>query len=277
MPQITLTAKYSRNISNPFSAQDLKDKFLSGITTEVNGQKILDSTIEFYIDSAVEQLESYLGLKLNRKIFSETRDYYKDDWSNWGFIKATYPVQAAISLEGYLGTQKQITYPPEWLSVRKTSDNKTFTREFRLTPNTASATFNSTSILIMGSAYPQLNWWRTNRSVPNYWQLTYLTGFPYDKIPSDILQAIGMIATIPLLGLASDLHMNRGGLGLGVSSKSISLDGLSQSVSSYANGQTGIFGARMKQYSDALFGVAGKPGLLEILKDAYSSIIWAVC
>lgn len=278
MPQITLSAKYSRNIYNPFSSQDLKDKFLTGISTDINGQKISDETIDFYISSAIEQLESYLGLKLSRQIFFETRDYYIDDWANWGFIKATYPVQAAISLDGYLGQSKQISYPKEWLSVRKTSDNKTFTREFRITPNTSNVTFqNSTSILVMGSAYPILNWWRTNRNVPNYWMLKYITGFPDDKIPSDLLQAVGMIATIPILGLASDLNMSKGSLGLGVSSKSISLDGLSQSVSTYSNGQTGIYGARMKQYSDALFGVSGKQGLLETLKDAYSSIVWAVC
>lgn len=278
MPQITFKAKYTRNISNPFSAQDLRDLFLSGIPVEINGQRILDSTIDFYIDSAVEQLESYLGLKLSRQIVTESKDYYIDDWSNWGFIKSTYPVQAAISLDGYLGESKQISYPKEWLSVKKSSDNRSFSREFRITPNTASMTFsNSQSILVMGSAYPILNWWRTNRYVPNYWQLKYMTGFPDDKIPSDILQAVGMIATIPLLGIASDLNMAKGGLGLGVASKSISLDGLSQSVSSYANGSTGTYGARMKQYGDSLFGVSGKPGLLEILKDSYSAIVWAVC
>lgn len=278
MPQITFTAKYTRDILSPFSAQDLRDKFLAGIPLEINGQRILDSTIDFYIESAVEQVESYLGIKLSRQIITESRDYYIDDWSNWGFIKATYPVVAAISLDGYLGESKQITYPKEWLSVRRTSDNRSFSREFRITPNTASIPFsNSQSILVMGSAYPILNWWRSNRNIPNYWQMQYITGFPDDKIPSDILQAIGMIATIPLLGISSDLNMSKGGLGLGVASKSISLDGLSQSVSSYSNGQTGIYGARMKQYGDSLFGIGGKPGLLEILKDSYSAIIWAVC
>lgn len=277
MPQITFNIRFTKNTANPFSAEDLRATFLSGIPTEINGQKISDSTIDFYIDSAVEQIESYLGIKLSRQIITESRDYYIDDWSSWGFIKATYPVQAPISLDGYLGSIKQISYPTEWLSVRTASDNR-YSRQFRITPNGSSATFeNSTSILVMGSAYPILNWWRTNRNVPNYWQLKYLTGFDGDRIPSDILQAIGMIATIPLLGIASDLNMAKGGLGIGISSKSISLDGLSQSASTYSNGQNGVFGARMKQYSDQLFGTSGKAGLLEILKNSYSDIIWAVC
>lgn len=277
MPQITFTTRYPKNLSSPFSAQDLRETFLSGIPTEINGQRISDATIDFYIDSAVTQLESYLGLKLNRQIITESRDYYIDDWSAWGYLKVTYPVQYPISLDGYLGNSKQISYPQEWLSVRTTNDNK-YSRQFRITPSSSNISFqNSTSILVMGSAYPILNWWRTNRNVPNYWQLQYLTGFDGDKIPSDILQAIGMIATIPILGIASDLNMSKGGLGIGISSKSISLDGLSQSASTYSNGQNGTFGARMKQFSDQLFGISGKVGLLETLKSSYSEIIWAVC
>lgn len=278
MPQITFTSKYGKNLNTPFSAQDIRDKFLAGIPSEFKGQSISDSTIEFYITSAVEQVESYLGLKLSRQVITETRDFYSSDWAQWGHIKATYPVQCALALDGYLGNVSQIQYPKEWLSVRKTNDNKTFTREFRIVPNGTAAGFvNSTSILVLGSAYPILNWWRSNQNIPNYWQLKYITGFPDDKIPGDILQAIGMLATVPLLGIYSDMYISQKGLGAGVQSKSISLDGLSQTISTYANSNSGIFGARMKQYGDQLFGIGGKGGLLEMLKDSYSSIIWAVC
>lgn len=277
MPQITFTAKYTVNTKNPFSAQDLRDKFLAGIPNDFKGQKISDDTIEFYIQSAKEILESYLGLKLDRQVIIESEHYYQDDWTQWGYIKATYPVMCALALDGFLGTTKQISYPKEWLSTRKTSDGKTYSRQFQLVPIGGTLDYTNTSALYMGSGYPLMGWWRTNRGVPNYWQIQYITGFPNDKIPSDILQAIGMLATIPLLGIYSDMFISNRGLGLGVASKSISLDGLSQSVSSYANGKTGIFGARMEQYAEQLWGVKGKNGLLEILRDNYSAIIWGVC
>jgi hypothetical protein len=276
MPTLNLSIKYNINTQVPFSAQDLKDKYLSFLPNDFNcNQFISDETIDFYIQSAKDQLESYLGMKIGREVITERKDFIIDDWIQWGYIKTTYPVQSAVSLSGFLGATEQIIYPYDWITVRETSDGKTYNREFRIVPIGSGATYNNTSALFLGSFNQQLSWWRQNRNVPNYWKLKYITGFPNDKIPADLLQAIGMIATIPILGLISDAYQGKRGLGYGVASKSISLDGLSQSTSSF--GKDGIFSARMKQYNDALFGINGKNGLLEMLKDAYSAIIFTVC
>lgn len=278
MPTINLSIKYGINTSLPFSSQDIKDKFLSHLPNDFNcNQYVSDETLEFYIKSATELLEAQLGIKISREIITESHDYIIDDWIQWGYIRTTWPVQSPISLEGYLGQTKQVSYPPEWVTTRTTSDGKTFNREFRIIPIGSGATYNNTSALFLGSFNQQLSWWRQNRNVPNYWRLKYLTGFPNDKIPSDILQAIGMMATIPVLGIISDAFSGKKGLGFGVSSKSISLDGLSQSVSSFNSGQSGIFGARIKQYGDQLFGINGRPGLIETLRDYYGAILMAVC
>jgi hypothetical protein len=277
MPTINLSLKYNINTRVPFSAQDLRDKFLSHLPNDFNcNQFVSDETIDFYIQSAKEQLESILGIKIGREVITESHDFIVDDWVQWGYIKTTYPVQSAVFLSGFLGQIEQVKYPDEWLITRQTSDGKTYNREFRLMPLGSGATYNNTSALFLGSFNQQLSWWRQNRNVPNYWRLKYITGFPEDKTPMDIQQALGMIAVIPILGIISDAYAGRRGLGYGVSSKSISLDGLSQSVSSAA-AEKGIFAARMKQYYDALFGVNGKNGLLEILKDAYSAIMFTVC
>lgn len=276
MPTLKLSIKYNVNTKVPFSAQDLRDKYLSHLPNDFNcNQYVSDETIDFYIQSATEQLEAHLGIKVGRDVITERHDFYIDDWLQWGYIKTTYPVQSPVSLSGYLGTSEQVKYPFDWITVRETSDGKTYNREFRIMPIGSGATYNNTSALFLGSFNQQLSWWRQNRNVPNYWKLKYITGFPKDKVPADILQAIGMIATIPILGIISDAYAGRRGLGFGVSSKSISLDGLSQSVSSYSD--KGIFAARMKQYYDALFGINGKNGLLEVLKDAYSAILFTVC
>lgn len=277
MPTITLSVRYNVNVNNPLSTQDLKDNFLSSIPTDLKGESISDSTIEFYLQSAKDFLEDYLGLRIGREVITESKDYYLDDWMQWGFINTTYPVQAAVGLGGFLGTSRQITYPKEWLTTRNTSDGKTYARKFQLIPTGGTLTYENTGVLYLGSGFPLLNWWRTNRGIPSYWQLEYITGFPGDKIPADILQALGMIATIPLLGIIGDAYAGRRGLGFGVSSKSISLDGLSQSVSSASSAEKGIFAVRIKQYGDTLFGVPGRRGLLDTLKDAYSQIIFTSC
>ena len=66
-----------------------------------------------------------------------------------------------------------------------------------------------------------------------------------------------------------------GGVGLGISSKSISIDGLSQSTSTYVNGQTGIWGATLKQYAD-LLNPAQPGSLLSRLSDQYGAIVMGV-
>jgi hypothetical protein len=276
MPTLKLNIKYGINTNSPFSAQDLRDKFLSGLPNNFNGASITDDTIEFYIQSAMQQLESYLGLKLSRQIITEKLDYYLDDWANYGAMKVTYPVVIPVALSGYLGQIKQVDYPNEWLSAKESSDGKSYSRTVRLMPTAGQLNYQNSFSLAFGSFSPQLNWWRANRNIPNYWQIKYITGFPNDIIPSDILQVIGMIAVIPILGIISDMYSGTQGLGFGVSSKSISLDGLSQSVSSFASGDKSIFGARVKQYVEQLYGTNGKPGLLEILKDSYSSILFTV-
>lgn len=276
--EITFQIKSTDNTNNPLSVIDLKENFLQGIPLKKGGNAISDSTIQFYLNSAVEQLESILAIKIKQQVIIERKDFISDDWIQWGYIKATYPIVCANSLTGYFANKPFITYPSDWLSRRVTNDYKTQSRDFRLVPGSGPVSYNTSVALYISSIgiNPYFSWWRNNRTLPNYWELKYITGFPSNMVPADILQAVGMLATIPILGLAHDLQAGST-LGYGVASKSISIDGLSQSVSTFSNGQTGIFGARMKQYSEQLFGVNGRPGLVDTLKDAYSSIIMAVC
>jgi hypothetical protein len=134
-----------------------------------------------------------------------------------------------------------------------------------------------------------------SRNIPNYWNIEYVTG--WHNPPEELLNAVGMLTAINVLQIISDALMAGtarmvqdsngrtvlqtngamfGGIGLGMSSKSISLDGLSQSVSSFANGQTGIWGARLKQYQDQMNSV--QPGsLMNRLIDQYGQFVLAVC
>jgi hypothetical protein len=137
---------------------------------------------------------------------------------------------------------------------------------------------NQNSIITSG-VVPNLNWFARQSHIPGYWTLKYITG--WSAIPSEIIDAICKIATLQILAVVSDMLMGSGssqiqgsGVGWGISSKSISIDGLSQSLSSTAP-QGGIFGARTKQYQAALGDTSGKnPGELQNLIDYYKDINW---
>lgn len=144
-------------------------------------------------------------------------------------------------------------------------------------------TYNSVTSqnsIIFSGVMPNLNWFASygaNGQIPSYWSQEYITGF--DTIPKDIINAIGMLASISFLAILSDMLMGNSqsgetgsGIGWGINSKSISIDGLSQSLSSSA--KDGIFKTRIQQYQQTLGDVKGqKSGELQRLIDYYNSIL----
>lgn len=287
MPRITFQGIVNRNFNLIVSPYELKSRYLSGIPLP---DSITDENLSFFLESAAAELENYLSLKINKTIIIEDKDFYADDWRQWGFIKCTYPCVCAVELQGWLGTVQQISYPHDWLSSRKTNDNRWYSRIIYLVPNRSSS---HSEALIYSGTYPQASYFGNSR-IPDYWKLKYVTG--WDNPPVEIIDTIGMLTSVKVLQIISDALMigalrrtvnqqgqqvvtqngtSFGGLGLGMSSKSISIDGLSQSYSSYVNGSTGVWGARLKQYMDMLN--PSSPGsLLNRLYDQYAAITMGV-
>jgi len=288
MPSIVFTSTSKKDFSQVLSIDSFKERYLSGLPLP---DSVLDSTMEFYIQAAVSELESFLGLRLLKTIVNEDKGFYRDDWSNWGYIPTSYPVVCPISLNGYLGTTKQVAYPNSWISARRTDDGKYYQRSVYLVPTANS----SHSEVLVGSGAITTIANQFSSRVPNYWRLSYTTGF--DILPKDIENCLGMMAAIPILLVISDALMQGvakqtlnsqgqpiltgngsgfGGLGFGLASRSVSIDGLSQSVSSYINGSTSAWNVRVKTYSDMLD--TKKPGsLLNRLYDQYAAITFGAC
>lgn len=287
MAELTLESKFDIIYNSVLSAQEFKNRYLAGIPLP---DTISDDILNFFISSATSEIETYLGLKLNKQVIIEDKDFRDTDWKSWGYMPTTYPCVKPLELAGFLGTTKQITYPADWLSARDTNDNKSYSRRVSVVPTRNSA--HSEAIIFSG-IIPQAHYFLSS-SIPNYWTIKYITG--WDTPPADILDAIGMLTAIKVLQLISDALMSGdvrqvvnnqgqsvlmtngtqfGGLGFGMSSKSVSIDGLSQSYSSYVNGQTGVWGARLKGYLDTMN--AKQPGsLLNRLCDQYQGLVFVV-
>lgn len=287
---ISLQSAFYLNFSSVLSIQELKNKYLVGIPLPTD---LTDETIQFFIDASISELENFLSLRFRKQIIKEEKSFTNNDWMHWGYMNTTFPVVCPVGLEGYLGTVKQVTYPVEWLSSRKTNDNRNYSRVLNLVPIEGSTQSGGA---VYSGIVPLLRGMLTgSSSIPNYWTIEYVTG--WDQVPAEILDCIGMLTSYKVLQLISDALMSGavaavvnnqgqtvlqsngsmfGGIGFGMSSKSVSLDGLSQSVSTYANGTTGVWGARMKQYQELLN--PDKPmSLLGRLRDQYTNLVMAVC
>lgn len=288
MPTITFQTVNQLNFKNVLSTQEFKERFLAGLPLP---DSITDETLSFFIDSAQNELENTIHIKLLKQTIKENKDFYRDDWIQWGYVKTTYPIHCVTSMKGMLGGVKQVDFAKDWLSIRNTDDGKTYGRTIQVVPN-SSATHSQ--LTIYSGVLPNL-YYMNSRNIPNYWDIEYITG--WSNPPTELINAVGMLTAINVLQIISDALMAGtakqvvdqngnttimsngsmfGGIGLGMASKSISLDGLSQSVSSYANGQTGIWGVRMKQYTDMMD--ISKPGtLLNRLHDMYGALPFGTC
>lgn len=257
MSVLALKSKYSINTDALLSVDELKNIYLFGIPVkDRNGIFISDDTFKFYIDAAQKEMENFLNLLFKKQVYQETMQFVAEDYYNWSYLRLTYPVVCPILLEGFLNTTKQVTYPKDWLTGRKTSDGILYHRNLYIVP-AGNATALTQQQLFTGML-PNLSYLGLAR-IPNYWTVTYTTGF--DKVPVPIIDAIGKLAAINIFRISGDLIIQAG-----VNSFSLGIDGLSQSQSVRA------FDIRIRMMMEDLNG-----RLLPQLKDYYKGIIFGVC
>jgi hypothetical protein len=247
MGSLSFVILSSKNEGLAMSPSYLLNNFLFGIPLcTTDGRELSLETVKQKIIAAQKQMEGFLQLKLNKQIVIEDRDWHANEFSNWGFIKTSYPVNTPYELKGFLNEVPQVEYPKEWLSVKKINNNDPVFRNIHLIPNSGlngGATMNNNAFVYSGSV-TLLGYLGANY-IPNYWKCRYCTG--WTDIPADISQAIAHLATVQLLAMIGDYL-----LGVGVTSSSLSLDGISQSISNTKSSQGGLFAGRIKQTLEEL-------------------------
>lgn len=264
--RIKLTASYYAKPNLVITPAQLLARHLWGLPTcSSNGEELPAEVVKQKILDAQLEVENYFGIRLFPQIIRENSEYIADQFTNYGFVKTTYNNQQPLQLEGIYGNGSQVVYPREWLSFRKEVSSRpgqqgdaTGFKHYYLIPNGGGAT-TSSGVLYNGpfAAYT----FRSGSNVPNYWYSTYVTG--YKRLPGDLINIIEKLAAIQVLSQLGDTF-----LAPGVSSQSISLDGLSQSMSTIRNAQGGVYAPRITQYSKELLDK------MEELRGKYRGILF---
>jgi hypothetical protein len=255
---------YNKRPPNPkelcISAADLCGRYLFGVDlTNDNGEGYLTKNIEFNIRKAQLWLQKEIpGLLLfPTQIKSETHDYYLNDYVAYNFIKLfRYPVQSVerVAIQFPLATQT-LTFDPSWYRVDSNG------AQCQLVPT--QGTFSSIVLGQGGNFLPLF--YSGLQQVPALWQIDYTAGFAKGQIPEDILDIIGLKASIMPMNIAGDLIA-----GAGVASKNISLDGLSQGIVTTASAENTGYTANIKQREKEI------TSMLKGLKEFYTGIQFAV-
>lgn len=225
------------------TADDIRFQFMWGIDLVANNDEkveVQDSQLEFAVESAMAEFEHYFNIDIRKRIYKskpvgltraviwrEGVDYTDEDepydfdpamWKNFGFLRLRHrpiiSVESAILQSPY---QTDVIDLTEWVSIRKKPGQLTFYPKGSTVYGTG---YMGSGIL---AAWPGM----VSRRYPQGYKIDYTTGFESsDFIPNDLRNAIGMLATVNILGWVSE------GLLSGFSSSSVSLDGLSESFSS---------------------------------------------
>ena len=264
MPALRLKILYNKNMGLMMSPTELIETYLFGIPMRSNdGRKMSMTALSQHILSSQTQIESLFSIKLTRQVVEETRDFIRQEFMSWGYIRTMYPISYIDNLEGWINDVCQITYPREWLSIKRQASVAVY-RNVYLIPNTGSksgATMTQNSLIYNGIS-PHLGWFGMTY-IPNYWRCRYITG--WNKIPSDLLDFIAKGAALNILAVIGDIIY-----GIGVTSIQMSLDGVSQNTPLARSSNGGIFAGRIKTYIDDM------NRMLPSLKSKYRGITFEV-
>jgi hypothetical protein len=256
MPTIRFSLPYEVRQDLVLSPRELKEiYFLGNPVADQNGNPLTDEAISFFIAEAQRMVGIWLNIRFARQVVRETLNYSQQDFQRWGYLRTTYPVVEPVALNGKLGDVNVVEYPASWLSVRRSNQPDQLTRQVYMVPVAGSVALNQPAYF----AFTQLLPYGANSFVPNYWEIAYVTGF--DTVPAEIVGAIGKMAAISVFHPLSDLILGAPG----VASTSLSLDGLSQSISGSS------FSGRLDAYGKELARD------LPILRDTYGGLLMVVC
>lgn len=241
--KFNLTVKYKKNRNTVISASELKSRYFFGIQVVTpEGNLMSDEDLEFYIQAGISELNTKLDLIIPLTVIKENSKFLMDNYREWSFVKTNYPVVCVDTLEGFVGTVRQINYPKEWFSIQKSNDGLRH-RRISIVPNQGVGGVVDQNAVFTGT-YATLGYYG-QRNIPNYWETVYITGF--EELPADIAKVIGYLSAIPIYTLLGNLV-----IGAGIASQSIGLDGLSQSISTTSSAENSAYSATIKDYREQL-------------------------
>lgn len=224
-------------IRGVLSVAQLIARYFFGIgLTDDAGRRLPDAVFEHYILNAIRWLEHTLDIPILPTSFVENHDYYRGDYLAFCLLQLdNYPV---ISVEefrvAYPSGQSVIVFPNEWLRLDPAKGT------LQVVPT--AGTLSEVAIGQGGSFLPAI--FGGMDYLPQLFEVSYTAGFEVGRVPRDIVDVIGMMAALGPFNIFGDLIT-----GAGIGNLSLSLDGLSQSITTTQSAMYGGYGNRVVQYT----------------------------
>lgn len=235
----------------------LKSAYLTGFTfLDADGQELPEIFFQEHLVNAMAVLEEQTNVSiLLTEVVGEKHDYRANDYAQFAFLQLfKIPTASVSEVRAVYPTGQTIqVFPSEWVRLERTHSI------LQLVPTSGSL---SQVILGYGSDYLPLIF-NGIGMLPQLWEVDYTCGFPPDAVPRIIVEALCKLAAVEILKIVSDLVHP-----LGVTSASLSVDGLSQSKGF----NLPAFKARIDAYEGDLHG---DDGLIKQISQNYRGIMLA--
>jgi hypothetical protein len=199
----------------------IRSRFLGGIKLVFTETKteITDDLLMDFIEDAVSDLEQEVGFQIFPTQHDERQPFDRNLYQSMGYMRLrNRPVSSIEALTVTAANNAQLWQVPlEWIDTGYMTRGEIYIIPLNIAtaPNSFGAPAGGAAFLaILG----QQSW------VPAFWRVKYTTGYAEGKLPRNVNVLIGIQTAILVL---TELAASNAKMG----SKSISIDGLSQSSS----------------------------------------------
>ncbi len=212
----------------------LREVLLYGLDlTDDNGNPLPDAIYWHGILAAYHWMEQLLGIDIIQRSRTDRLDFQQQEYRNFVFTPLWhYPVQSVQAVSGvYFGAT--VPFPLEWVQLKARMGL------LNLVPTGSS--FSSFLIPAGAGIIPVLV--NGVAVIPNFWEVKYTTGFASGTLPYNLRDMIAKRAAFAPLNILGDLVG-----GIAIASKSLGIDGLSQSINTTNSAENAGYSGRLRQY-----------------------------
>lgn len=218
----------------------LTKRYLFGINlTDDNGAAYPDEMFEHAVKGAAREVGAALGVSLEPlTVVDERHDTDGSSSESYGMTcLAKRPVWSVDAFKVQYGAFEPSTLPVEWVTVRSAEGGM-----IQLLPARQSLAYTLSGLtgapmsMLMGGG---------SRYVPGFHLFSYTAGYGSEEhpYPEELLTLVGLKGAMLILDTAGDLIA-----GAGVASKSMSMDGISESINTTSSATNAGYGARIIAY-----------------------------
>lgn len=209
------------------TAADLKKTKLFGIPlcSSITNEELSDDAIEFWINTAISEIEHMLDLNITPVRYREKHDYRRFSFTwNYNYLKVDHPNilevhRVELSFSNDEDVNGFVDFPLEHVHVMPQEG------VIQLVPAFGTSLSGFLLSAFSGTQFHALRAIGID-NFPGGVRVEYTSGFDIDKVPYLICQAIEVMAAINVLSALGPVLFPQTGVSIGI-------DGVSQSTSTY--------------------------------------------